>query len=186
MYYIFPIFLVTLSIIYENYARNLTLSLRKINLSKTPQVIFILIILLSLSNFGLAVAKKSQQFNAPILKYMQNYNNNTFVNINEITLYISNIDENAKVSNNCPYALYSVNQNGYISNSRYPWNLLSTKQKSMKTSADSNRSPDYYLICSSKIDNSNENLSRNPNYVLSKEYFIGKDESLTIYSKRIS
>lgn len=174
-----------LSIINENRERNLTLGFGKINLARIPKIIFVLVILLSLTNFSLATEKTSKKFDAPVLKYMKAYNGNTFTNINEITLYLSNISENAKVSNNCPYALFSVNQNGYISNSRYPWDLLNSKQKDLKALTDREVLPDYYLICSSKMTNVNEKFIMNLSYVLAKIYYISKDESLSIYFKKV-
>jgi hypothetical protein len=185
MYNIFPIFLVVLSIIYKNNTSYLTLSSKKRNLAKTPKIILILVICLSLTNFIIATTKNSMKFTAPILRFMQTYNSNTFTNIDQIALYMSNISNNAKVSNNCSYALFSVNQNGYISNSRYPWNLLNSKQIGMKELIDSKVSPDYYLICSSKKYYHDENLAKNTNYVLAKRYVISKDEFLTIYSKKV-
>ncbi len=185
MYNIFPIFLVVLSIIYKNNTSNLTLGSKKRNLSKTPKIILILAIFLSLTNFSIAATKNSNKFTAPILRFMQTHNSNTFTNIDQIALYMSNISNNAKVSNNCSYALFSVNQNGYISNSRYPWNLLNSKQIGMKALIDSKVSPDYYLFCSSKKYYHDENLTKSPNYVLAKRYVISKDEFLTIYSKKV-
>jgi hypothetical protein len=185
MYYILPIFLVIFSVIYRNNGNNISINGKNIDLLKASKIIFTLTILLSLTNFSLAIEKSSQKFQAPMLKFMQTYNSNTFASINEITLYLSKISKDSTVSNNCSYALFSVNQNGYISNSRYPWSLLSSKQKNTKTLIDSEFLPDYYLICSSRSVYHNQDIIENLNYAVIKKYLINQDESLTIFSKKI-
>lgn len=186
LYYIFPVYLVIFSIIYIDNWNSISISSKRINLLKTSKIIFTLTILLSLTNFSLAIEKNTQKFQAPILKFMQSRDSNTFTSINEITLFLSKISKNSTVSNNCSYALFSVNQNGYISNSRYPWSLLGLKQKNMKTLIDNQFPPDYYLICSSHSDSTIEDVIKNPNYKVIKKYSISKDESLTIFSNKIS
>ena len=186
MYYILPVFLVIFSMINKDNWNNISISSKRISLLKTSKIIFALTILLSLTNFSLAIEKNSQKFQAPILKFMQSRDSYTFTSINEISLYLSKISKDSTVSNNCSYALFSVNQNGYISNSRYPWSLLSSKQKNMKNLIDSQFLPDYYLICSSRLDSPLEDVIKNPNYKVVKKYFINKDEFLTIFSNKIS
>jgi len=186
LYYIFPVYLVIFSIIYINNRNSISISSKRINLLKTSKIIFTLTILLSLTNFSLAIEKNTQKFQAPILKFMQSRDSNTFTSINEITLFLSKISKDSTVSNNCSYALFSVNQNGYLSNSRYPWSLLGLKQKNMKTLIDNQFLPDYYLICSSPSDSTIEDVIKNPNYKVVKKYSINKDESLTIFSNKIS
>jgi len=184
MHFVLPIFLIAFSISYENYTVIPSSRSNMLNLTKIKEIIFVLTVLLSLTNFSVAATKDSQEFSAPNLKFMKTYDTYSFDNINEITLFLSKVKKNEKIVNNCPYALYSVNQNGYIANSRYPWNLLSAKQKNIKDLSDAKSLPDYYLVCSSALDSAKALPLSNLSYQEVKKYFISNEVSLIIYRRR--
>ena len=149
-------------------------------LQKITMTILFLTIFLNYTNFILAANKKSQTFSAPILKYMKSFNDGDFLLVNNVTDFTSIVPKGSKISNNCQYGLFTVNQYGYIGNSRYPWNLLPDTQLSKKHKYDITFPAEYYLDCG-KHDSRNST----DNLIEIRKFIINKDESLVIYRNEI-
>jgi hypothetical protein len=181
LYYIFPVFAVCSVVLFSDRFKSQILN--RINLRKEiyGRAILTTIVILSLMNFTIAVSKFTKHFEAPILKYMKASDAQSFESINSATLFISHIEKNAKLANNCNYGLYTVNQYGYISNSRYPWNLLSSQQKYVKENIDMNTLPKYYMLCSSNQKSIKINNFLDTNYKIIQSFKVNEYEQLTIY-----
>lgn len=179
MYFILPIFLVAIGCIYGEKNVNLNNILINSKTKKILQNLFIALLLVSISNFVIGITSNSKKFDAPILKHIRHHNLQNYYTINSLTAFISTIPIGKKISNNCAYGLYSVNQNGYISNSRYPWNLLSTEQLKDKNTIDNRVPADYVLYCGSTLS-----ILEDPKQGMSEvgSFIINKDEKLTIYT----
>ena len=181
MYFILPIFLVALGCIYTEKNLYNPTSFIWISTIKILHNIFMALVFVSISNFTIGITTDSKKFDAPQLKHIRHHNFQNYHSINNITNFISKIPIGQTVSNDCTYGLYSVNQNGYISNSRYPWNLLSTFQINDKKAFDKKTPADFILFCGdSKLifDASKQELNRVDSFIIN-EY-----ERLTIYVNR--
>lgn len=179
MYFILPIFLVAIGCIYEEKNVNLnTVSVRPIT-KKILLNAFCALLFVSISNFMIGITTNSNKFDAPILKHIRHHNFQNYYTINNITTFISTIPNGKTISNNCAYGLYSVNQNGYISNSRYPWNLLSEEQLKDKITIDNRILPDFILYCSGT-----RSILAAPKQEMNEvdSFIINQDERLTIYT----
>lgn len=180
MYFILPIFLVALGCIYGE--KNVNLPTRMIGslTKKILQNIITALFLVSTSNFMIGITSDSKKFDAPHLKHIRHHNFQNYYAINNITSFISTIPIGKTISNNCAYGLYSVNQNGYISNSRYPWNLLSAEQLKDKYEIDNTVLADFTLYCGdtkSILDAAKPGMSE------VESFTINQYERLTIYEK---
>jgi hypothetical protein len=185
LYYIFPVFAVcsiALSSDRTKFQISSRINLRK---EKYSRAILTTVVILSFLNFTIAASKFTQHFDAPILKYMKSSDEKSFKTINSVTLFISQIEKNAGLANNCNYGLYSVNQYGYISNSRYPWNLLSSKQKYDKKYIDINTLPRYYLLCSSNQQPVEVDNFLDTNYTKIQSLKVNENENLAIYIRNL-
>lgn len=180
MYFILPIFLVALGCIYgEKNVNESTSSIESLT-KKILQNIFTALFFVSISNFMIGITSDSKKFDAPYLKHIRHHNFQNYYAINNITSFISNIPIGKTISNNCAYGLYSVNQNGYISNSRYPWNLLSAEQLKDKYEIDNTVLADFTLYCGdikSILDAAKLGMSE------VESFTINQYERLTIYVK---
>lgn len=179
MYFILPIFLVALGCIYGEKNVNLTTGSIGPLTKKILQNIFTALLFVSISNFMIGITSDSKKFDAPYLKHIRHHNFQNYYTINSITTFISKIPIGQTVSNNCAYGLYSVNHNGYISNSRYPWNLLSAEQLKDKNEIDNRLLADFTLYCGgtkSSLDAAKQGMSEVDSFI------INQDERLTIYA----
>ena len=178
-YFILPSYLILFYVFYLKFIKE-NINFMGSKLDNLNSIAFPLIICLSITNYFFTVHKKSYLYDAPVLKYMKSYDPNKFPIVNNITLTEANFPLGSTVSINCLYGLYSVNQNGYISNSRYQWNYLPTELMKDKIKIDSNLPPNYLINCSNTDGTRNTLIFANHNYKEIKRFKINNNEILTI------
>jgi hypothetical protein len=133
-------------------------------------------ILLNFTNFLVSANKKTQTFTSPILSHMKSFDDKNYLFVNKVTVLISTFSKESRISNNCQYGLFTVNQYGYIGSSRYPWNLLPDMQLSKKQKDEVELPADYYLDCV-KLE-SKMNIDKLKSI---GQFAINKEENLLIY-----
>jgi hypothetical protein len=111
---------------------------------------------------------------------MKSYNSKVFSTVEGVTLIESKFSLGSKISINCQYGLYSVNQNGYISNTRYQWNYLPTKLLEDKNVIDRNSPPTFLVNCSNIEDSKPPLIFANYQYNEVKRFKINDNEILTV------
>lgn len=184
LYYMFPVFVVCLIALHSEKFKVKSYSGISTRIEKYSRVILVTVVILSFMNFTIAAKKFNLYFDAPILKYMKSSDKESFETINSVTAFIAELDDNDRVANNCNYGLYSVNQYGYISNSRYPWNLLSSQQKYDKDRIDFESLPNYILLCySDKLVDTDDAFYSH--YKMIQTFDVNKNEHISIYARSI-
>jgi hypothetical protein len=183
-YLILPTYLV---LYFSYHTENLRSYFRSRNFKLVDQssfsVLLPLVVCLSLTNYFFTLSKASSYYSAPILKHMKSYNPSVYSTVNDVTLAVSKLPIGSTVSVNCQYGLYSINQNGYLSNSRYQWNHLPKKLDMDKVRKETSLPSDYLVNCGNflpKVEYFTYNQYR---FTEIYRVRINKDELLTINKK---
>ena len=154
-------------------------NLKEVNYTSISTLLPILLCV-SMTNYFFVLSKTSSNYSAPNLKYMKSYNSKVFSNIDNITLAVSKFPVGSTVSVNCLYGLYTVNQHGYLSSSRYQWNHLPTKLKMDKLEKEISSPSNYLINCGKSLPLVDSFIYNQQRFTEFKRFSINENEILTL------
>lgn len=154
-------------------------NLKKLNYSWISTLLPVLLCV-SITNYFFVLNKTSSNYSAPNLKYMKSYNPKVFSYINNITLAVSKFPVGSTVSVNCLYGLYTVNQHGYLSSSRYQWNHLPAKLKMDKLEKEISSPSNYLINCGDSFPLADSYIYNQQRFTEFDRFRINEDEILTL------
>ena len=154
-------------------------NLKELNYSWISTLLPVLLCV-SITNYFFVLNKTSSNYSAPNLKYMKSYNPKVFLYINNITLAVSKFPVGSTVSVNCLYGLYTVNQHGYLSSSRYQWNHLPAKLKMDKLEKEISSPSNYLINCGDSFPLADSFIYNQQRFTEFDRFRINEDEILTL------
>ena len=154
-------------------------NLKELNYSWISTLLPVLLCV-SITNYFFVLNKTSSNYSAPNLKYMKSYNPKVFSYINNITLAVSKFPVGSTVSVNCLYGLYTVNQHGYLSSSRYQWNHLPAKLKMDKLEKEISSPSNYLINCGDSFPLADSFIYNQQRFTEFDRFRINEDEILTL------
>ena len=139
-----------------------------------------IILSMSLVNYTYIIKNNSNTYSSKPFKFMKSYDEDTYNFIENVTTIQSKFLDQTTVSINCQYGIFSLNQNGYISNSRYYWNFLPTKIALEKHKYDQASPADFLVNCEKNLQAENQIVYSGHIYKAIYATKVNNDEYLTI------
>jgi len=180
-YLVIPTFLILFCGYHFEIMRNYfdKINFKEVNYTSISTLLPILLCV-SMTNYFFVLNKTSSNYSAPNLKYMKSYNPKVFSNIDNITLAVSKFPAGSTVSVNCLYGLYTVNQHGYLSSTRYQWNHLPAKLKMDKLEKEISSPSDYLINCGKSLPLVDSLMYNQQRFTEFKRFRINENEILTL------
>ena len=139
-----------------------------------------IILSMSLLNFTYVIKNNSYTYSSKSFKFMKSYDEETYNFIEDVTAIQSKFPDQTSISINCQYGIFSLNQNGYISNSRYFWNFLPAKIALDKHKFDRASPANFLVNCEKNLQAENQLVYSGHIYKVIYTIKVNNDEYLTV------